>query len=202
MRRLAPHTFTALRRAGSVPVVLAVLASLAFAANASAAQTYDCVVPAGPQGEAMQVTLSAASGGCPAPGEAIPREWIIGTPRVIGAPQAAVSGSAQRPAAPAPLVRAAPTPGEHVLPTAQPSHGVPAAAVAAVEQARSSISSPAPSIAAAAAAAAARPAAPATAARASSDLSGFAIPGVFAIAAALLAAGLAGARRGPRTATA
>jgi hypothetical protein len=200
MRRLAPHTFTALRLAGSVPVVLAVLASLAFAANASAAQTYDCVVPAGPQGEAMQVTLSAASGGCPAPGEAIPREWIIGTPRVIGAPQAAVSGSAQRPAAPAPLVRAAPTPGEHVLPTAQPAHGVPAAAVAAVEQARSSISSPAPSIAAAAAAA--RPAAPATAARASSDLSGFAIPGVFAIAAALLAAGLAGARRGPRTATA
>ena len=173
--------------------LLTALLALAIAAPASADATFTCVLPAGAGGEAMEVTLAAEAGGCPGPGEAVPRKWIVGSPRVIGAAQEVAGVSASRPpVAPGRVVHAQPL-GDARADTVPVRAEVPAAAVAAIEQARSVVAvGPAAQLAATARAGAEA----LHAGAADDDLSGFGLPAVLALLAAVALSGLLAARRG------
>lgn len=56
---------------------------LAVPATASADPRI-CVAALGPDGDLVQFALTAKAPDCPAPGEAVPREWILGTPLPVG----------------------------------------------------------------------------------------------------------------------
>lgn len=62
-------------RARRVAIALAALA--VAPATAPAARTVSCVLPLGPNGQPLQVTLRSPHGRCPSPGEAIPTGRIL-----------------------------------------------------------------------------------------------------------------------------
>lgn len=173
-----------------LPLTATLVALGIFAPTAGAAATIDCVIPAGPGGEAMEVTLRAEAGGCPGPGEAVPRAWLVGAPRAIGTQDVAAAATA-RPAAPAParVVRGEALGDRRDLAAGTRAAAVPAAAVAAVQSARAQV-------AAAPAAAASGTELPA----ASPAPVEVGTPALLAFLAALVASALLAARRPARTA--
>jgi 2-oxoglutarate dehydrogenase E2 component (dihydrolipoamide succinyltransferase) len=114
-----------------LPLAATFFALAAGPASARDAGTITCLTNLGPNGSALEVTLSAEAGGCPGPGEAIPAQWLI-SQRPVGEAAGRVAGaSAVKIVTPADRVAAAaPAPAPAAAAPAAPAPAAPATASA------------------------------------------------------------------------